>query len=198
MKQIKQLFIGGARSGKSRLAQEYALDWQRRTQGEVIVVATAENIEDTVNGTIDNTAGDETIDSTAGSSMSRRIAHHKANRPTNWTLIESALNLTDVISQTSRLDNLILVDCLTLWLSNNLLSQQNWQQAKQELLDVLVDAPGEVVLISNEVGQGVVPLGELSRQFVDESGWLHQSLAKQLDKVTLVIAGLPLVLKMSR
>jgi len=190
---MKQLFIGGARSGKSRLAQEYALDWQTRTQGEVVVVATAENIDDTVDGTVD-----ETVNSTTGSSMSKRIAHHKANRPQSWTLIESTLNLSHIISQTSRPDNLILVDCLTLWLSNNLLSQQNWQQAKQELLNALLTAPGEVVLISNEVGQGIVPLGELSRQFVDESGWLHQSLAKQVDKVTLVIAGLPLILKTSQ
>ncbi|WOT06767.1 bifunctional adenosylcobinamide kinase/adenosylcobinamide-phosphate guanylyltransferase [Shewanella youngdeokensis] len=171
---MKQLIMGGARSGKSRLAQEYAKQWQTRTQGEVIVIATA-----------DNTAG----------AMAKRIAHHKSQRPQQWQLVETALDLAKVLQQESRSDNLILVDCLTLWLSNIQLSERVWGQEKQALLDALTQAPGEVVLISNEVGQGVVPLGELSREFVDESGWLHQSLSKQLDRVTVAIAGLPLVIK---
>ncbi|EDQ01638.1 bifunctional adenosylcobinamide kinase/adenosylcobinamide-phosphate guanylyltransferase [Shewanella benthica] len=171
---MKQLIIGGARSGKSRLAQEYALDWQARTSGEVIVIATAEV-----------TAGE----------MAKRIAHHKINRPQDWRLVETTLDLTVALQQSSRADNLILVDCLTLWLSNTLLSDRNWAQAKQDLLDVVSQLAGEVIFISNEVGQGVVPLGELSREFVDESGWLNQSLASKLDRVTTVIAGLPLIFK---
>lgn len=172
---MKQLIIGGARCGKSRLAQEYAVNWQVRSQGEVIVIATAEISE---------------------GAMAKRIAHHKSHRPTEWQLIETSLDLAQALVEHSKADNLILVDCLTLWLSNSLLSQRCWKQQKQALLTAIAQLPGEVVFISNEVGQGVVPLGELSREFVDESGWLHQALAKQVDMVTMAVAGLPLVLKL--
>ncbi|MCL1060826.1 bifunctional adenosylcobinamide kinase/adenosylcobinamide-phosphate guanylyltransferase [Shewanella benthica] len=171
---MKQLIIGGARSGKSRLAQEYAKTWQTRTNGEVIVIATAESSEGT---------------------MAKRIVHHKVHRPQEWKLVETTLDLAQALIQESRSDNLILVDCLTLWLSNIQLSDRNWKQEKQSLLEALMHLPGEVIFISNEVGQGVVPLGELSREFVDESGWLHQSLARQVDRVTIAIAGLPLIIK---
>ncbi len=171
---MKQLIIGGARSGKSRLAQEYAIGWQARTRGEVIVVATAEVTD---------------------GAMAKRIAHHQNHRPRDWKLAETCLDLAQTLIEESRSDNLILVDCLTLWLSNVQLSERSWKQEKQALLEALTDLPGEVIFISNEVGQGVVPLGELSREFVDESGWLNQSLAKQVDKVTMAIAGLPLVIK---
>jgi len=171
---MKQLIIGGARSGKSRLAQEYATVWKARTGGEVIVVATAEETD---------------------GAMANRIAHHKSHRPQQWKLVETCLDLTQALIDESRTDNLILVDCLTLWLSNIQLSDRCWKQEKQALLLALNKLPGEVIFIGNEVGQGVVPLGELSREFVDESGWLHQSLAKQVDKVTMAIAGLPLVIK---
>lgn len=171
---MKQLIIGGARSGKSRLAQQYAVNWQARTLGEVIVIATAEVTE---------------------GEMAKRIAHHKINRPQNWELVETRLDLTAALSKFSQADNLILVDCLSLWLSNILLSERSWAQAKQDLVDIVGQLAGEVIFISNEVGQGVVPLGQLSREFVDESGWLNQSLASEVDQVTTVIAGLPLVLK---
>ncbi|WP_299794895.1 bifunctional adenosylcobinamide kinase/adenosylcobinamide-phosphate guanylyltransferase [uncultured Shewanella sp.] len=171
---MKQLIIGGARSGKSRLAQEYAKEWQQRTGGEVVVVATAEATD---------------------GAMARRIAHHQSNRPGDWKLVETRLDLPRTLLEQSRSANLILVDCLTLWLSNIQLSDRCWKREKQALLDTLSDLPGEIIFIGNEVGQGVVPLGELSREFVDESGWLHQSLAKRADKVTMAIAGLPLVIK---
>ncbi|WP_299805242.1 bifunctional adenosylcobinamide kinase/adenosylcobinamide-phosphate guanylyltransferase [uncultured Shewanella sp.] len=171
---MKQLVIGGARSGKSRLAQEYAVTWQAQTQGDVIVIATAEVSE---------------------GAMAKRIAHHKSHRPKGWRVIETCLDLPQALIEHSKCNNLILVDCLTLWLSNCLLSEVSWQQHKQALLAAMTQLPGEVIFISNEVGQGIVPLGELSREFVDESGWLHQALAKQVDKVTMAVAGLPLVLK---
>lgn len=171
---MKQLIIGGARSGKSRLAQEYAINWQTRTQGQVIVIATAEITQ---------------------GAMAKRIAHHKSQRPSEWQLIETSLDLPQALLKHSQTGNLILVDCLTLWLSNIQLSERCWQQEKQALLSALQQLPGEVIFISNEVGQGVVPLGELSREFVDESGWLHQALAREVDKVTMVIAGLGLALK---
>ncbi|GIU17033.1 MULTISPECIES: bifunctional adenosylcobinamide kinase/adenosylcobinamide-phosphate guanylyltransferase [unclassified Shewanella] len=171
---MKQLIIGGARSGKSRLAQEYAVTWKAHTQGEVIVIATAEVSE---------------------GAMAKRIAHHKSHRPKDWRLIETCLDLPQALIEQSHANNLILVDCLTLWLSNCLLSEVSWQQYKQALLTAMTQLPGEVIFISNEVGQGIVPLGELSREFVDESGWLHQALAKHVDEVTMVVAGLPLVMK---
>lgn len=171
---MKQLIIGGARSGKSRFAQNYATEWQSRTQGEVIVIATAEVTD---------------------GAMAKRVAHHKINRPQHWRVVETTVNLTAALEKFSRQDNLIMVDCLTLWLSNIQLRDLNWIEVKQELLDCVLKLPGELIFISNEVGQGVVPLGELSRTFVDESGWLHQSLAQRVDQVTTVIAGLPLILK---
>jgi adenosylcobinamide kinase/adenosylcobinamide-phosphate guanylyltransferase len=171
---MKQLIIGGARSGKSRLAQNYALTWQARTQGDVIVIATAE---------------------VSDGAMAKRIAHHQLNRPSHWLLAETTLALSATLHQYSQVNNLIIVDCLTLWLANVQLSTLDWATAKQGLLDCIQTLPGEVILISNEVGQGVVPLGELSRTFVDESGWLHQSLALHVDQVSWVIAGLPLMLK---
>ena len=171
---MKQLIIGGARSGKSRFAQQYASNWQNRTQGKVVVIATAENTQ---------------------GAMAKRIAHHQTQRPKDWQLVETCLELPQALIEHSQNDNLIIIDCLTLWLANVLFSGRNWQDEKQALLDAVEQLPGEVLFIGNEVGQGVVPLGELSREFVDESGWLHQVLGKQVDSVTLVIAGLPLKLK---
>ena len=171
---MKQLIIGGARSGKSRLAKEYAQTWQQQNAGDVIVIATAEITD---------------------GAMAKRIAHHQNNRPQDWTLVETTLDLTQSLKQHSKHDNLILVDCLTLWLSNIQLSNKELISEKTALLAVIQQLPGEVIFISNEVGQGVVPMGELSREFVDESGWLNQSLAKHVDKVTVAIAGLPLVIK---
>ncbi|MBR9727950.1 bifunctional adenosylcobinamide kinase/adenosylcobinamide-phosphate guanylyltransferase [Shewanella intestini] len=175
---MKQLILGGARSGKSRLAQEYALNWQQTQPSsgtaEVIVIATAQAFE---------------------GAMAKRIAHHKKQRPSDWKLVETVTDLPQALLENSRKDNLILVDCLTLWLANVQLSKDDISQQKQALLSAIAQLPGEVIFVSNEVGQGVVPLGEASREFVDESGWLHQALAQVLDKVVVSIAGLPLVLK---
>ncbi|GIU48482.1 bifunctional adenosylcobinamide kinase/adenosylcobinamide-phosphate guanylyltransferase [Shewanella sp. KT0246] len=176
---MKQLIIGGARSGKSKMAQQYAKQWQQQTQGDVIVIATAQHDD---------------------SSMKQRIAHHQQNRPKHWQTVETHLQLAEAITQYSTKGNLILVDCLTLWLSNTLMFAANqkdssFDQMKQQLLDAINASTAELVLISNEVGQGVVPLGELSREFVDQSGWLHQSLSQYVDQVAICIAGLPLVLK---
>lgn len=171
---MKHLIIGGARSGKSRIAQELAIAWQQQTCGSVMVIATAAHQD---------------------SAMEKRIAHHRRNRPQNWQVIEIGSELTQTLLQHSAPDRLILVDCLTLWLSHALYHSFDWSQQKQALLDALPHLAGDVIFVSNEVGQGVVPLGEICRQFVDESGWLHQHLAQRVERVTSVIAGLPLVLK---
>jgi adenosylcobinamide kinase/adenosylcobinamide-phosphate guanylyltransferase len=169
---LKELIIGGARSGKTRLAQ------QRATASalEVCYIATA-------------TAGDE--------EMSARIQRHRLERPSEWQLIEEPVALAEALRQSAAPGRCLIVDCLTLWLSNLLCfaSDAELQQQRQALLDLLPGLPGHIILVSNEINMGVVPMGELSRRFCDEAGWLHQSLAQQCQRVTLTVAGLPLLLK---
>lgn len=169
---MRTLILGGARSGKSALAERLAGAGQRR----VCYVATAQ-------------AGD--------SEMGERIAAHRARRPRHWACVEEPRHLAATLQQHASAEGCLLVDCLTLWLSN-LLGDGDaslWPAERRHLLDVLPTLPGEVVLVSNEVGLGVVPMGELSRRFVDESGRLHQSVAGVCERVVFVAAGLPLVMK---
>ncbi len=113
-------------------------------------------------------------------------------------MVEEQFFLADVLSQHAEAGRLLLIDCLTLWLSNILLhsdGKQLWQQEKSKLLNVLPTIASPIILVANETGLGVVPMGELSRNFVDEAGWLHQDLAKICDRVVFTVAGLPMVLK---
>lgn len=178
---MKTLVLGGARSGKSRYAEQIA----EQFQGEVVYIATA-------------TAGD--------SEMQLRIDEHKRQRPQSWTLIEEPLELAAVLQKNDSRERCILVDCLTLWLSNCLAeeamnentgqpSEKILEQRIQELVETVVQMKAELVLVSNEVGQGVVPMGELSRRFVDESGRLHQKLAQVCERVVFTTAGIPQILK---
>lgn len=167
----KTLVLGGARSGKSRYAENLA----EQSAKPVIYVATA-------------TAGDE--------EMKIRIEQHKHQRPTSWQLVEESLNLAEVLKQLDAQAACIMVDCLTLWLSNCLAEDETRIQSRMnDLIDVISNLNSEIILVSNEVGQGVVPMGELSRRFVDESGRLHQRLAQVCDRVVFTIAGLPQILK---
>lgn len=170
-----QLILGGARSGKSRLAETRAIAWAESHPGRKLVyVATA-------------TAGD--------GEMTERIAHHQARRGEVWQLVESTMQLSDTLIRYRDENTCVLVDCLTLWISN-CMHHGSWDQEREQLVQLIQGAAiGELIMVSNEVGSGVVPLGELSRQFVDASGHLHQALAAYCDKVTLVVAGLPLELK---
>jgi len=169
MKAHCELILGGARSGKSSLAEQQAL----HSGLELVYVATA-------------TAGD--------SEMSARIRHHQQRRGGGWSMVEAPVQLAQTLQQRQDVGRCIVVDCLTLWLSNCL--QQNcWEQQKAALFDVLPTLSGQILLVSNETGLGVVPMGELSRRFVDEAGFLHQQLAALCQRVTLTVAGLPLVLK---
>ncbi|WP_027859343.1 bifunctional adenosylcobinamide kinase/adenosylcobinamide-phosphate guanylyltransferase [Marinobacterium jannaschii] len=169
---MKQLILGGARSGKSRLAQERASG----CGAEVIYIATA-------------TAGED-------SSMAQRIERHRQNRPQVWQVIEEPLYLADQLREQASEGRVILVDCLTLWLTNLLLKdRQLMAEQVDKLQRQLPELPGQIILVSNEVGLGIVPMGELSRTFQDETGLLHQRLAELCDKVTLTVAGLPLELK---
>ncbi|MFB6348141.1 bifunctional adenosylcobinamide kinase/adenosylcobinamide-phosphate guanylyltransferase [Moraxella sp. ZJ142] len=166
--------LGGARSGKSRHAQQLAA--QAETAGkQVIYVATA-------------TASDD--------EMAERIKHHQHNRPSHWQVVEEPLDLAGVLSRYGD-DCVILVDCLTLWLSNllGLPDESQFAQHRQAFIQALTTSRADVVLVSNETGLGIVPMGQLTRQFVDESGFLHQQIAQLADQVVFCVAGLPMVLK---
>lgn len=168
---MKQLILGGARSGKSRLAEQRA----DASGLDVIYIATAQ-------------AGD--------AEMEARIAHHRASRPAHWMLIEEPLHLSAVLQQHAAPDRCLLVDCLTLWLTNLLLHEEAGLRAEVDAVcRCISDLPGELIMVSNEVGWGIVPMGELSRRFQDEAGRLHQQLAGRCDLVTLTVAGLPLEIK---
>lgn len=169
MKGTCELILGGARSGKSKLAEQRA----RQSGLELVYLATA-------------TAGD--------GEMERRIAHHQARRDDEWTLLETPIALADTLEREQSVGRCIVVDCLTLWLSN-CLHGGCWQEQKAQLLAALPLLSGRIILVSNETGLGVVPMGELSREFVDEAGFLHQELAHQCQEVTMTVAGLPLSLK---
>jgi len=166
------LVLGGARSGKSRFAETLA----QRSGAEVVYIATAtgQDVE-----------------------MQARIAHHRTDRPADWQTVEEPLALASTLQQYALDGRLLLVDCLTLWLTNLLCLDDaaRLQAETNALLEVLPLLPGQVMLVSNEVGLGIVPLGELTRRYVDEAGRLHQQLAAQLDTVIFMVAGLPHYLK---
>ena len=168
---MQRLILGGARSGKSAFAERLA----SQSGKPVVYIATAEAQD---------------------AEMAARIEQHRQQRPPHWHLVEAPLQLAAALQTHARADAVLLVDCLTLWLSNQLLhAPENLQQTLDTLLAILPKLPGELILVSNEVGQGVVPMGELSRRFVDASGRLHQRLAAQCDEVVMLIAGLPWYLK---
>ena len=178
------LILGGARSGKSALAERLA----QQSGSEVTYIATSR-------------AGD--------GEMHARIAHHRARRPAHWHTVEEALLLADAIRAACTPGRLVLVDCLTLWLTNLMLDgaadfpetgeltlPPAFDTQRQRFLDLIEEGlPGELLLVSNEVGMGIVPLGALARRFADEAGRLHQAVAARAARVILVAAGLPLVLK---
>jgi len=167
-----ELILGGARSGKSRLAERLA--------GEsglpVTYIATSQPLD---------------------GEMSARIAQHRARRPAGWTLVEEPLALAAVLREHASPERCLLADCLTLWLTNLLMLDDTTRLVAERdaLLDCLAALPGRVLLVSNETGLGVVPLGELSRRYVDEAGWLHQALAERCGRVVFTVAGLPMTLK---
>jgi len=166
-----QLILGGARSGKSRYAEQQAHDSGR----PVAYIATAQALD---------------------GEMDQRIANHRNRRPLHWQTIEEPLYLARSIAAIDG-DAMILVDCLTLWVTNCLLQDdpQVWPRERDQFMTILRQRSRSLLLVSNEVGQGIVPMGDLSRRFVDESGWLHQDIAALADKVRLVVAGIPVTVK---
>jgi len=169
---MRELILGGVRSGKSKLAEQHALE----SGLAVVYVATAE-------------VRDE--------EMRARVLHHQARRPADWRLVEAGQNLAEVLQHEAAVGRCVLVDCLTLWLTQLLCDadEARLQFEVAELLRVLPDLPGEIILVSNETNMGIVPLGELSRRYCDETGRLHQQLGKVCERVILTVAGLPLVVK---
>lgn len=172
---MKQFIFGGARSGKSRLAEQLTA-----LHGESIVYIATANREFN------------------DAEMTQRIQHHQQQRPGHWQTVETPLTLAASIKEHADRD-CIMVDCLTLWLSNCLhqdsLQPGFWAEQRQALLDTIEHYSGHLVIVSNEVGMGIVPMGELSRRYVDESGFLHQAVAQLCDRVVFTAAGLPLVMK---
>lgn len=178
---MKTLILGGARSGKSHFAQEIA----RQSGLPVTYIATA-------------TAGD--------TEMAERIAEHRSNRPENWKTLEAPVSLAAVLEQQAGTGRCLLVDCLTLWLNNILgfaetagVALENpeltFNRERQALFDSLSALPGEIILVSNDVGAGLVPADPASRRFRDEAGRLNCSVADCCESVFHVIAGLPQQLK---
>lgn len=167
-----ELVLGGARSGKSSYAEQRAMAGGL----DCIYIATAQ-------------AGD--------AEMAARIRHHRERRSGFVETIEEPLYLADTIAQQMSETRCLLVDCLTLWLTNLLLSEdeQCFARERAALLALLPNTLGQIIFVSNEVGHGIVPVDALSRRFVDASGRLHQELANICDRVVFVVAGLPQVLK---
>ena len=162
--------LGGARSGKSRYAQSRA----EAMPGEPVFIATAEAFDD---------------------EMRERIARHRADRDTRWHTVEAPRALPAAIDALNDAKAVVLVDCLTLWVSNLLLADADIPAAGRELCDAIARFEGVLILVANEVGLGIVPDNALARQFRDAAGLLNQSVAAAADEVVLLTAGLPLILK---
>lgn len=173
------LILGGARSGKSCFAEREAIARANTLNKSLVYLATAQAHDD---------------------EMVERIRKHQQDRGEQWQTIECPIAVIDKLREFKQQQVVIVVDCLTLWLTNYLcdLGIEAWHLAKKQLNEALVDweqAEADLFLVSNEVGHGIVPMGELSRQFVDESGWLHQDIAQVADNVDFIMAGLALNLK---
>jgi adenosylcobinamide kinase / adenosylcobinamide-phosphate guanylyltransferase len=162
------LVLGGARSGKSRFAEALLA----RHAGRRIYVATAEALD---------------------AEMAERIRRHRDRRGPCWETLEAPLDLPGVLAAAG--DGAVLVDCLTLWLSNLMGAGRDIAAATTALLDALALRRAPTVLVSNEVGGGIVPDNALARDFRDAAGLMHQAVAEVADRVVLMVAGLPLLVK---
>ncbi len=162
------LVLGGARSGKSRYAQGLV----EAASAERVMIATAQAFDE---------------------EMAERIARHKAERGEGWTTHEAPFDLIDALREEARPGRAVLVDCLTIWLSNLLLAKRDLEAATAELAGLALAGP--VVFVSNEVGQGVIPPTKLGRVFQDAQGRANQAMARACDVVVQVTAGLPRLCK---
>jgi len=169
------LVLGGARSGKTAHALRMAEAAAGSRRVTPVMVATAQAFDD---------------------EMRERIARHRADRADRWRTVEAPLGLAEVLAGSDS-GGVVVVDCLTLWLTNVMPAEQDVGQARAGLLAALARCEADVWLVSNEVGFGIVPENALARRFRDEAGWLHQAIATVADEVVLVVAGLPMRVKPS-
>lgn len=166
------LVLGGARSGKSRHAEALATRYKQR-----VYLATAEIID---------------------AEMRERVDLHRAQRGTGWQTLEVPLDLVGALRDADRPSGFILVECVTIWVNNLIYHGKDVAAEVKLLSDALAKLKGRVVLVSNEVGLGIVPDNALARRFRDEAGRANQALAMAADEVIFVAAGLPMVLKKSK
>ena len=164
------LILGGARSGKSGFAEQLITD----SGLEPVYVATGRSFD---------------------AEMEERIRHHRERRGADWQTIEEPLALIDVLEAQARDGRAVLVDCLTLWVTNLMMDDRDVDDEASRLADSLSGTGGAVVLVSNEVGLGIVPDNAMARQFRDHAGRLHQLVAARAQDVYLMAAGLPLKMK---
>lgn len=166
------LVLGGARSGKSRTAQQLA----ESASSERIYIATAQAFDD---------------------EMRERIARHRTERDESWRTVDAPLELPQAVQAQTAPRKSVLVDCLTLWLSNIVLAERDPTPETDRLIQAVRQAQGPLILVSNEVGHGIVPSTPLGRMFRDEQGRLNQRIAEACDAVVFVAAGCPILLKPS-
>jgi adenosylcobinamide kinase/adenosylcobinamide-phosphate guanylyltransferase len=164
------LVLGGARSGKSRYAQQRA----ETLPGRHLFIATAEAWDD---------------------EMRDRVARHRADRSAIWETLETPLELAAAIEAQRGTGAVVLVDCLTLWATNLLLGEHDIDAATEALCAAIARFDGQIILVANEVGLGIVPDNALARRFRDVAGQINQAVARTVDDAVFVAAGLPLKLK---
>lgn len=165
------LFLGGARSGKSTAAQRLA----EAAGGTPVYIATARPSED--------------------EEFAARLARHRADRGDRWHTVEEDLDLVTALREHRGPDHVVVVDCLTLWLTNLVLDERDVAQATDGLCEELRADRGAVAVVSNEVGQGTVPMHPLTREFRDHQGRLNQRVAATVDRVRLLVAGIEVAVK---
>jgi adenosylcobinamide kinase/adenosylcobinamide-phosphate guanylyltransferase len=183
MKSARHLVLGAARSGKTRFALNLANGLARGRDGRVVYAATAEARD---------------------AEMRERIARHRAERAASWQTLEAPRELARALGALEA-PSVIVIDCLTLWLSNAMLADFNegastnplptWTRERDAFMSWLARCQHALVIVSNEVGGGIVPTSALARHFQSEQGWLNQDVARVCESVTLVVAGLPLSIK---
>ncbi len=161
--------LGGAASGKSSFAEQLVVSSGKKR----VYLATSQVFDD---------------------EMKNKVQKHVVQRGAGWETIEAPLDLSNALARLGA-DQICLIDCATMWLSNNLLAENDLEQAQAELLEAVQNCPAQILIVSNEVGHGIVPDNALARKFREAQGRLNISLAAQADLVVQVTAGLPLVLK---
>ena len=174
----KIFVLGGCRSGKSRFAEQWVAS---RFQRKCFIA---------------------TLDVKNDEEMAKRVTMHRASRGDGWSVIEEPLLLTDILlnypKKSSENSDVLLIDCLTLWLTNLILAGRNDETIEKEvhkLTSAIRACPVSLVLVANEVGRGIVPESSLGRRFRDLAGWTNQQVAEACETVYFVAAGLPMVLK---